>query len=107
MSPRKAPEVIEVEVEEGGRWLVESRSYAPGAFWNVTYALHPYDDVRAFGGRFRLRYEMRCPCPHGRKQVERPLPERAPCAHLEAVVRFQVAKQARPVMPANVSALVD
>lgn len=102
MSPRKAPEVIEAEA--GARWLVESRSYAPGAFWAVTYRLHSYDRRNGSVGD---RYEMRCPCPHGSRQVERPLAERAPCAHMEAVVRFQVAKQARPNAPVNVAALVE
>ena len=101
MSGRK-PEVIEIEA--GRRWLVESRSYAPGAYWLVTYAMEPYVSV---AGEARTRWEMRCPCPKGKVEAEVDLQFRSPCAHMRAVVAFQEAKHRRPAAPVNASAFVD
>lgn len=113
MSTRRDIEVV--EVDGGARWLVESRSFAPGAFWNVTYRMEHYVRRRAAdsepnAGAVAMgeRYELRCACPHGARQASNPdLSTRTPCRHLDAVVRFQVAKQARPVAPVNVAALCD
>lgn len=104
MSAHRTPEVIEVEI--GRRWLVESRTFAPGAYWRVTYSLVPYmvDEVT---GRERTRWEMRCPCPRGAAQADYPLELREPCAHMRAAVAHQEAKHRRPAAPVNVSALVD
>ena len=104
MSARRTPEVVEVEA--GRRWLVESRSYAPGTSWTVTYALEPYM-VDEATGRDRTRWEMRCPCPYGAAQVDYPLELRAPCAHMRAVVAFTEAKHRRPAARVNASAFVD
>lgn len=99
----RRPEVI--EVEPGARWLVESRKVAPGAYWLVTYRLERYE--RPAGRGHGKRYEMRCPCPHARREECEPLADRIPCAHMRAVIEHQRAKQARPTMPVNVAAMVD
>jgi hypothetical protein len=95
-----------IEVESGRRWLAESRKFAPGTYWTVTYAMEPYalDEVT---GRYRKRWEMRCTCPHGEAQVDYPLELRTPCAHMRAAVAHTDAKHRRPAAPVNASAFVD
>lgn len=93
-----------VEVDPGHRWEVESRSFAPGTTWTVTYLLEVYATDE---GRERSRWEMRCPCPHGARQLALPLDARTPCAHMRAVVDFTAAKHRRPPSRFNPSMFVD
>lgn len=92
------------EIDPGRHWEVESRSFAPGATWAVTYRMEAYA-VDATGDR--LRWEMRCPCPHGARQLPLPLYERRPCAHMRAVVAFQEAKHRRPAARINAGLFCD
>ena len=90
-----------VEVDPGHRWEVESRSYAPGTTWTVTYLLEVYE------GQERSRWEMRCPCPHGTRQLALPLDARTPCAHMRAVVAFREALHRRPRPRINAALFCD
>lgn len=92
------------EVDPGHHWEVESRSFAPGTTWTVTYLLEVYATDE---GRDRSHWEMRCPCPHGARQLSLPLDARTPCAHMRAVVAFREAKHRRLPSRFNPSMFVD
>ncbi len=91
------PEVIALGTSPGGtgRWMVASKSVAPGAYWAVSLTHEGAASV------------MHCPCPAGRRLEGVPLPERRGCRHLVAVVRFVNNMHRRPAMPCNPSAWVD
>jgi hypothetical protein len=89
------PEVVAIG---RNRWIVASRSVAPGSYWPVTLTHQGGHSV------------MRCCCPAGRRLDDLSLTERYErngCRHLVAVVRFESDLHRRPEAPVNASKWVD